>query len=205
VADDLNSSGGDPLAIFRVRVVPCSEPWALITLNTYESNLGGSYPGDNEIAREIGERCDWATTFHVTPSRDSWASGDRLVTCFLTADGVFSPSAGDCFWETEEELYVRGAFRPCDKKHLAEIFYVGEVPDDDSYPGQQSLDAYAEQVCLDAFQSFVGVPYERSRLLAWWFAPTEAEWELLERRFLHCYLFQDGLELITGSLAGSRE
>ncbi|MFD4541147.1 DUF4190 domain-containing protein [Streptomyces bauhiniae] len=95
-------------AIFGVRTVPCEGAHQGEVFGTFTLR-DGPYPGEKAV-RDAAEHCvdqrqfyamdDWAVprdvdALHLAPSRESWAFGDRTVTCVfssVTAHGTLTGS-----------------------------------------------------------------------------------------------------------------
>ncbi|MEY9993767.1 hypothetical protein ABIE67_005799 [Streptomyces sp. V4I8] len=79
-----------------VEIVPCAEAHTGQVVADFKIDEGDSYPGDDAITTIADERCPveagkfapdtWAlpkgvAVFYYTPTKESWATGDRAVTC----------------------------------------------------------------------------------------------------------------------------
>lgn len=79
-----------------VEIVPCTEAHAGQVVADFKIDEGSSYPGDDAITSIADKRCPveagkfapdtWAlpkgvSIFYYTPTKESWATGDRAVTC----------------------------------------------------------------------------------------------------------------------------
>lgn len=79
-----------------VEIVPCTEAHAGQVVADFKIDEGSSYPGDDAITAIADERCPveagkfapdtWAlpkgvAVFYYTPTKESWSTGDRAVTC----------------------------------------------------------------------------------------------------------------------------
>lgn len=109
---------------------------------------------------------------------------------------------GDC-WDDPEGGYgdyvETVAQVPCSEPHDNEVYYVFDLPDG-PYPGDVEMAAAANQGCQEAFDSFVGIPYEESSLDFIWFAPFgEMEWEKYGDREVQCSVFDMTTDQLTGS------
>ncbi|MFG6503080.1 septum formation family protein [Microbacterium sp. P05] len=118
-----------------------------------------------------------------------------------TAD-VFTLRVGDCFDDTSadaKEISEVPAV-PCDQPHDNEIYHEFTMPDGD-FPGQEALDAAADEECAAEFDTFVGIAYADS-VLDWApFQPTEGSWTQLDDRVVQCIIYEYGVR-VEGSLAG---
>jgi Septum formation len=113
---------------------------------------------------------------------------------------------GDCFnfadvSDKETEIGdVDGV--PCTELHAYEVFAVANYKGS-AYPATSAAmtSAFGE-VCIPPFESYVGIPFDRSALYASALTPTEEGWNDGERRFI-CHLFEEGEGMITGSQRGA--
>lgn len=112
---------------------------------------------------------------------------------------------GDCFQEQSDD---RGEteFRDCSEPHDYEVYSEFEVPDtvDGTYPGDERMYHVADEGCLEAFDDFVGVPWEESSYDFAWVAPDEATWTEYDDRLVQCLAIDPEGEH-TGSLEGVGE
>jgi hypothetical protein len=101
---------------------------------------------------------------------------------YPTADSV-----GACFDPISH--YIDGSLlamrlRDCDEPHLSELLGIGEIdaPAGDDWPGQRVVDRDAEELCLEVFSEYVGVPYDRSSISMIYYMPSEDSWEFGDRQ-----------------------
>lgn len=125
----------------------------------------------------------------------------------LTGNNVFDLEVGDCFVEEEMDSALGGEeisnvpLVDCEEPHDAEIYHTHEVEGDD-FPGQEAIEADAEEACLgSAFSEFIGVDYMESEIYAYMMSPTEDTWTEMDDREIVCYVVVD--EEMTGSLEGA--
>ena len=120
---------------------------------------------------------------------------------------VFSFRAGDCFSgiASEDEAGSVEAI-PCDQPHEAEVYLLVDYPGgtDATYPGQDAIDQFAEDRCLGAFESYVGLSYEDSEIFLHDLYPNNDTWKQVGDREIVCSLYYDDGREITGSLRGAR-
>jgi hypothetical protein len=86
---------------------------------------------------------------------------------------------------------------PCEQEHYQEVFHTEDL-DHASFPGSETVDTEAEELCSAAFEDFVGVPYNDSELYLNYLTPTEGSWELGDREVV-CLIY-DPEGNTTGSL-----
>jgi hypothetical protein len=124
-----------------------------------------------------------------------------------------SLQVGDCFdvrvfpgqgaTDVEEEAEVRVS---CDDPHRNEVYLRTELDIDlgEPYPGSPDLAERADDLCLDAFEDFVGLDYVRSVWEIGYTMPTEATWGLPDRT-VTCFVFHRDGDKVRGSAAGSEQ
>jgi len=120
---------------------------------------------------------------------------------------------GDCFdtrvfpgqGETgiEEEAQVRV---DCDDPHLNEVYLREELDIElaEPFPGSEAVRDLADDLCLAAFEDFVGLDYVRSVWEIGYTVPTEATWGLPDRT-VTCFVFHREGDKVRGSAAGSEQ
>lgn len=124
-----------------------------------------------------------------------------LVAC--SQGNVFSIEEGTCF-DDEGEFNDEVSSVPivdCDDPHDNEVYAIFEMTDTD-FPGSEAAGAQADQMCLPAFESFVGLGYDVSILDFGWLVPTDESWDGGDREIV-CFLYRVDLEKMTGTMEGS--
>jgi hypothetical protein len=152
---------------------------------------------------------DLATSLSAPPAPGSTGeSGESGESGEDDGSGTGAPLAyeiGDCFQEQSDD---RGntEFRDCSEPHDYEVYSEFELPDtpDGSYPGDDRMSFVADEGCLDAFEDFVGVPWEESYYDYSWVAPDEVTWTEHDDRLVQCLAIDPEGEH-TGSLEGIGE
>jgi hypothetical protein len=109
--------------------------------------------------------------------------------------------SGDCFDFGEGEEVNAVAAVPCDEPHTYEVFFVGTLPDGD-YPPVGEVDAFAEEQCTLAFETYVGHDFATSVWFASYVGPTEEAWGEGEQTLV-CHLSNSTETAVTGSARGS--
>ncbi|HEX2405036.1 MAG TPA: septum formation family protein [Acidimicrobiia bacterium] len=135
-------------------------------------------------------------------------AGLVALTLLLAAcsGNVFELAVGDCFddgemvvGEVEEVGEV--PLVECSEPHDNEVYAIVTV-DGEEFPGEQAVQAQADEVCLDAFDPFVGLDYQSSALDFGWLVPTADSWEMGDR-VVACFVYRMDLEKVSGTLEGS--
>ncbi|HET9383410.1 MAG TPA: septum formation family protein [Streptomyces sp.] len=126
VGDCYNPNGKAEGTAYAVEIVPCGEAHEGQVVGEFAIDEGTAYPGDDEISAIADERCPaeaqeyapdtWAlpkgvALFYYTPTRESWVTGDRAVSCTYTVEkGTFSgPLDTAKSLEPEQVTYLKGA------------------------------------------------------------------------------------------------
>lgn len=111
-------------------------------------------------------------------------------------------NVGDCLTdETSEGSIEEVGVVDCAQPHTGEIYHGFDVAEGPDGQIPDTIDADAENGCVDAFAGFVGVPWEQSVLGISWMQPSPDTWEAGDREVL-CVVLEDGVDT-TGSLEGS--
>lgn len=94
---------------------------------------------------------------------------------------------------------------PCADPHQHEVYAVLAHPagKGQPYPGETTLDQYADDRCVAAFEAYVGFPYDRSSLDFATVHPNAASWAKGDRQ-VACTLHDADLALLTGSVKGAQ-
>ena len=120
---------------------------------------------------------------------------------------VFDLAVGDCldYPQTGEEVSTVDEVA-CTDPHQAEVYALvaHSATVDEPFPGEGELTSFADEVCIDEFQGYVGVAYEQSALFSTAFTPSAESWESEDDREIVCLLVAEEGKL-TGSKRGSEE
>ncbi|MGH8947791.1 MAG: septum formation family protein [Acidimicrobiia bacterium] len=119
---------------------------------------------------------------------------------------VFELAIGDCF--DDGDLVVGQVEEvgdvplvECVVPHDNEVYAVVTV-DGEVFPGEKAIQVEADEVCLEAFDPFVGLDYQSSALDFGWLVPTADSWEMGDR-VVACFVYRLDLAKVSGTLAGS--
>lgn len=115
---------------------------------------------------------------------------------------VFDLSEGDCWDDPSEtsDTVNQVEVVPCDEPHDNEVYLVFDLADGDF--DASAVQSDADTGCLDAFDAFVGTPYEDSRLDYFNLTPTADSWDAGDREVV-CSLYDIDLKKLVGSMEGS--
>jgi hypothetical protein len=96
---------------------------------------------------------------------------------------------GDCFDPIEDKddlMLLAVHVRPCTELHRMEAFGLGELTPASGapFPGDFWVEREAERLCDKAFEDYVGIPFDESRLDYAYYVPYEWTWDAGDRRVL---------------------
>lgn len=119
---------------------------------------------------------------------------------------VFDVQAGDCVappTDVKAEL-EKVRVVPCKDQHTQEAFAVEKYDKADAYPGDQALAAFADGICLERYQGYVGVAYQDSKLFYTYLLPSARSWNEGKDRKVVCIITTTG-EQLTASVKDSKK
>jgi hypothetical protein len=119
---------------------------------------------------------------------------------------VFDVQAGDCVvppTDVKAEL-EKVKVVPCKDPHTQEAFAVEKYDKGDAYPGDQALTAFADGVCLERYQGYVGVAYQDSSMFYTYLLPSARSWNEGKDRKIICLVTTTGDQL-TASVKDSKK
>ncbi len=88
----------------------------------------------------------------------------------------------------------------CAEPHYGEVYFVEELTDDE-YPAV-SIRNTADDLCLEAYEPFIGTTYDQSAYYITSITPSLDTWEAGDRQ-VACLVVGDESEGLTGSLKGA--
>ena len=155
-----------------VELVNCSAGWQYRTLNSFSVDGGPRYPGESAFRQNAYVACDRRYTSTHFPSTETWAVGDRKVTCLQKNYGLseFDPSRLDrlvdssrlnveeCFNEVPESEYGLMEIVRCSGEWEFQATGKFSVPLDDAYPGDRYFEDVAGHEC-DPSTDFYFFPF----------------------------------------------
>jgi len=137
-------------------------------------------------------------------------SGCSILSSILSAGGPVQLKVGDCIdgavinedGSAEEVTTI-----DCGTLHEEEVYVVTTI-DLDEFPGDDALYEQGSELCVDAYEDFVGLAYEDSLLNFWVRYPSEETFDLGDRQIV-CSISKfdaDGeMVKVTGTLKDSQE
>jgi hypothetical protein len=130
------------------------------------------------------------------PATDS-STGEEIE---QTDTDVFTLSVGQCLNDSSGTEVTEVPIVDCANEHDFEVYDDFELTGDD-FPGDEAINAQAEEQCLAAFEPFIGIAYDASVYGYTYFTPTEGSWTDGGDRLVSC-IVGDPDGKVTGSLAG---
>ncbi len=122
---------------------------------------------------------------------------------------VFEVEKGDCV--DDETLNAIGTTQssevsevkaiPCQDPHAYEAYHLFDLQGD-AFPGEPEVQRLAQEGCVEAFRTFIGVSYDKSLLEFLYLYPQAAAWTTADDRGVVCLVGEPGGKLTTGSLEG---
>lgn len=138
------------------------------------------------------------TTSSISVETTSTTVADAAGEAVLVAE----LRVGDCFDDSEfqSEASEVGDLTvvDCDEPHDAEVFLAVEITGDE-FPGDESVEAAADDNCSGAFEPYVGLGPEDSRWAWGWIIPNQEGWDEDGERIVVCFVHDSDLEPIVGS------
>ncbi|ARJ05628.1 hypothetical protein B5808_10640 [Cnuibacter physcomitrellae] len=134
----------------------------------------------------------------ATPPATDSTTGEEIE---QTQTDVFTLAVGDCMNDVSGTEVSEVPIVDCADEHDYEVYHDFELTGDE-YPGDDAVSTQAEQGCQEAFEAFVGVPYDQSMYGSVPFTPTESSWTQADDRLVSC-LIGDPSGKTVGSLKGA--
>lgn len=125
-------------------------------------------------------------------------------------DAPPAPEGEVNFWDLEVGMCLNDADLPeaftsiplvdCAVQHDSEVYAIESLAEG-PYPGDEEVFRLAEDICFDAFEPYVGTPYDRSLYYYGYYWPDKNNWGFGDREIV-CVLFDENGQ-IEGSVRGS--
>lgn len=160
------------------------QPW--LDCDTAVAVYGTSEPVDTDAPVPTGEAYVNATKVSLY----DLAPGD----CML------DPYEAAVYDEATESYTLWDVYLvPCDQTHYGEVSVVADFTDT-SYPGTDAVIERLEDICLAAFEDYIGIDYMDSEFYFDYFYPTAGSWAAGDREYT-CLVY--GTNGVDGSLRGA--
>ena len=164
-----------------VELVSCTGEWQYRTLSSFTVDDFDQYPGQGLFDRRAYDQCGDHYSSTLFPTTDSWAQGDRAVTCLQESFGLSgtdpakldrlvnnsSLNIGECFNEVPETGGLLVELISCSGEWEFQIGDRFLIPIDDAFPGEDHIEAIANRECDDSFDFY--------------YSPTAETWGLGDR------------------------
>jgi hypothetical protein len=140
----------------------------------------------------------------VEPSAPDEAPVSASSAPSVTTISPFDLEVGDCFDAPDDEAISEVELIDCEDPHIYETYHIESHPAgrDEPYIGDEAMEDYADDLCMAAFEGFVGVAWEESTLNYLVLQPTQETWEDVGDREVLCAVYDPEGEL-TGTAEGS--
>ena len=169
--DCITSKLPEGINIESVVIVPCSANWQYRALSSFTVDDLDRYPGENLFRQRAYEECDRHYTFLLFPIADSWALGDRRVTCLQNSFGLSGTdpakldrlvnssrlNAEECFNEVSETENASVELVSCSGEWQYRVLNSFTVEEFDRYPGEATFNQRTYKEC-DRHYSFFFFP-----------------------------------------------
>jgi len=168
----------------------------------------GAGPATAAPASQDGSEDDSSRDASPEASQGEESSPDEDSNFDEAAEGeevsVFRVREGDCFDDPEGEEVREVEVIPCDEPHDNEVYALVELDDDDDFPGEDQVAEEAQELCFEAFEDYVGIPYEESVFLSLQLTPSEEGWADGDREAV-CVLYDADQDKLDESAEGAEE
>lgn len=117
--------------------------------------------------------------------------------------GIMFVEVGDCLAEDladAPDRVEKAGIVPCDTPHRSELYHREELSGS-SYPGESEVQDQANEICIDQFETFVGLSFESSELNIIPLYPIAEGWDNGDHA-VDCYVTAP--DDVTGTLRDSR-
>ena len=139
------------------------------------------------------------------PSASEEASASAGAVGSGSTISAFDLEVGDCFDAPEIEAMTDVELIDCGEPHRYESYLIENHPAgrEEPFIGDVPMSDHADEVCMTTFEAFVGVPWEESSPLTYFYLqPTAETWEEIGDREVLCAVYSTDGDL-TGSVEGS--
>ena len=122
-----------------------------------------------------------------------------LVAC---GGNVFSLEVGTCFDEPSNDTEVSSVpIVECTEPHDREVYRLIDYTESDTFPGEDAINEWTAERCLESFDAFIGEPFATSAIDIGFYLPSPESWADGDRESI-CYVFEVDRSKMTGSVQG---
>ncbi|MBF4992564.1 septum formation family protein [Arthrobacter gandavensis] len=119
-----------------------------------------------------------------------------------TVDAV-DLKVGDCLVDDPDAEQIEAVdVLPCTEPHDTEVYAAMDM-EAGAFPGEEAVDAAAQEFCLAEFQPYIGTDYSESALNIGYLTPTPSSWTLGNDREILCTVYRMDGEKLSTSVKGS--
>jgi hypothetical protein len=120
--------------------------------------------------------------------------------------GALRIRVGDCLGELEGSTFEAVDAVPCAQSHKYEAYAAFEIPSGSgsTFPGDENINTWAGDGCLERFAGFVGLEFEQSIYGIATIKPTQGSWDELDDREVLCAIYNYDETLKQGTARDTR-
>ncbi|MFF2607220.1 septum formation family protein [Arthrobacter koreensis] len=134
----------------------------------------------------------------ASPETETVADGTAEEEVSAESVDAVDLKVGDCLVDDPDAEQIEAVdVLPCTQPHDTEVYAAMDM-DRGSFPGEEAIDAAAQEFCLAEFQPYIGTDYSESALDIGYLTPTPTSWTLGNDREILCTVYRmDGEKLST--------
>jgi cytoskeletal protein RodZ len=206
--NDRTSDTGSPSPTTEAKVAATETTKALVATTAAPTPTTAA-PAGTEPATTVAPATTAAPVTTVVAAPATTAAPAATTTAAAPSNGslsVFQLAVGTCIDNSElsSGLVTTVNRVSCDQPHSHEVYYKATFTPADAPYNAEQVGNFANQACTQGFESYVGIPYERSKYYFLHLAPSSDSWNKNNDRDVVCLLFLQGAK-ITGSVKGKAE
>jgi len=121
---------------------------------------------------------------------------------FGNSTSAFNMKVGQCIQIPDGDRVSSFETAECTAEHDGEVYHTLQLTDS-TLPSDSEMEDKATSACSDAFEDYVGTPYEESALEIYWTYPTSQTWSRGDREIV-CIATPTDSSKLTQSVKGSK-
>lgn len=140
-----------------------------------------------------------------SPTKGGQTSAPPSPTTKGRETSVQDLQVGDCIEamdETSTSVFTVSVV-DCSAPHAYEVYHEGNITAS-SFPSGDAMDTWVADICVDPFNTYVGVPYQSSIYEISYFTPTEGSWSSGDR-VVSCMVTTSDGSTVSQSLKGANQ
>lgn len=140
-----------------VELVPCTSEWQYRVVSIFSAGNSEAHPSENTFLEQAYAHCDRRFSLYLSPSLETWETGDRNVVCIQESYGLSlsnpdklerivnsrSLDSGECF--NEGRNYMERV--SCSDSWEYKVTSIFKADADGFYPGEQYFEREIEDRC----------------------------------------------------------